>query len=195
MVSQAALQAVKCSDAIAQENKTIITMNRTDFLMPDPMRQPSGEMSAAHDAVAQSGIPEDVAGTTETHGQQVPADAEPGNRTVDSQTPGTEAAQGGEFQLLLETFQSWLAAQGWQPSLPILKRSLMSLMLLLVVCIVLRLEGGFVSTVNSIPLLGKGLMLVGLARVALFAKDNLLRQDDRKNLNQRLQQLIRETIG
>ena len=173
-------------------------MTRTDALKPHPMRQFTGETSAdGDDAVARSGMAAEVSGVASPHEQQGPsatADAEE-SRAEESRAPDTGPVQGGEFQLLIEKLQGWLASQGWHPSLPILKRSTRSLGLLIAVCILLRLEGGFVSTLNSIPLLGRALMLLGLLRVALFTNDNLLRQDDRKRLNERLQQLIRETIG
>ena len=183
-------------DAVAEVGKLIITMTMTDSLKPHPMHEPTGERSATgDDAVATSGMPEAVPGATDPHGQEDQPDAAEGSSTDESRAAAAEQTQGGEFQLLLEKLQGWLARQGWQPSLPILKRSTRSLGLLIAVCILLRLEGGLVSTLNSIPLLGRVLLLVGLLRVALFARENLLRQDDRKQLNERLQQLIRETIG
>lgn len=184
-------------DAVAEVSKLIITMTRTDALKPHPMHEPTGERSATgDDAVATSGMPEAVPGAAGPHEQEGRRpDAAEGSSADESRAAEAEQTQGGEFQLLLEKLQDWLARQGWQPSLPILKRSTRSLGLLIAVCVLLRLEGGLVSTLNSIPLLGRVLLLVGLLRVALFARENLLRQDDRKRLNERLQQLIRETIG
>jgi len=103
--------------------------------------------------------------------------------------------EGGEFQALLGLLQGWIDQQGWSLSLKSLGRPIRNLFLLIAALVVFQLVSGIAEALNSIPLLGNALMLVGLVQIAVFTRHNLLRQSDRQNLRQRINTLLDDTFG
>lgn len=114
-------------------------------------------------------------------------------------TPTSEQSggkdEGGEFQALLDLLQSWVDQQGWNLSLKSLGRPIRNLFLLIAALVVFQLISGVAEALNSIPLLGNALMLVGLVQIAIFTRHNLLRQSDRQNLRKRINTLLEDTFG
>ena len=96
--------------------------------------------------------------------------------------PGANEAEGGEWHLLVEKLNKWLAEaklmELWQQSQRPLKLLGGALGLLLL----LQLTGAVLGTLDAIPMLPRLLQLTGLIYLCLFASRRLVRSDERRNL-------------
>jgi hypothetical protein len=96
--------------------------------------------------------------------------------------PGANEAEGGEWHLLVEKLNKWLAdaklMELWQQSQRPLKLLGGALGLLLL----LQLTGAVLGTLDAIPMLPRLLQLTGLIYLCLFASRRLVRSDERRNL-------------
>ncbi len=96
--------------------------------------------------------------------------------------PGANETEGGEWHLLVEKLNKWLAEaklmELWQQSQRPLKLLGGALGLLLL----LQLTGAVLGTLDAIPMLPRLLQLTGLIYLCLFASRRLVRSDERRNL-------------
>ena len=96
--------------------------------------------------------------------------------------PGANETEGGEWHLLVEKLNKWLAdaklMELWQQSQRPLKLLGGALGLLLL----LQLTGAVLGTLDAIPMLPRLLQLTGLIYLCLFASRRLVRSDERRNL-------------
>ncbi|MBU6250132.1 MAG: hypothetical protein KGO47_03060 [Cyanobacteria bacterium REEB417] len=108
---------------------------------------------------------------------------EPAARAEHGQTIRAEHGQAsGEWQLLLSRLNDWVATADasdlWERS----RRPLTFAGLLLGGLILLRVYGAVIHTIDSFPLMGGLLELVGVIWLSRFAVDRLLRRSDRQEL-------------
>ena len=96
--------------------------------------------------------------------------------------PSSSDSEGGEWHLLMEKLNAWLAdaklMELWQQSQRPLKLVGGALALLLV----LQLTSAVLGTLDAIPMLPRLLQLTGLIYVVLFASRRLVRSDERRSL-------------
>ena len=96
--------------------------------------------------------------------------------------PNASDSEGGEWHLLMEKLNAWLAdaklMELWQQSQRPLKLVGGALALLLV----LQLTGAVLGTLDAIPMLPRLLQLTGLIYLVLFASRRLVRSDERRSL-------------
>lgn len=96
--------------------------------------------------------------------------------------PNASDSEGGEWHLLMEKLNAWLAdaklMELWQQSQRPLKLVGGALALLLV----LQLTGAVLGTLDGIPMLPRLLQLTGLIYLTLFASRRLVRSDERRSL-------------
>ena len=96
--------------------------------------------------------------------------------------PSSSDSEGGEWHLLMEKLNAWLAdaklMELWQQSQRPLKLVGGALALLLV----LQLTGAVLGTLDGIPMLPRLLQLTGLIYLTLFASRRLVRSDERRSL-------------
>ena len=96
--------------------------------------------------------------------------------------PSASDGEGGEWHLLMEKLNAWLAdaklMELWQQSQRPLKLVGGALALLLV----LQLTGAVLGTLDGIPMLPRLLQLTGLIYLTLFASRRLVRSDERRSL-------------
>ena len=96
--------------------------------------------------------------------------------------PSASDGEGGEWHLLMEKLNAWLAdaklMELWQQSQRPLKLVGGALALLLV----LQLTSAVLGTLDAIPMLPRLLQLTGLIYVVLFASRRLVRSDERRSL-------------
>jgi hypothetical protein len=112
--------------------------------------------------------------------------------------PAARAEHGqasGEWQLLLSRLNAWVATADasdlWERS----KRPLTVAGWLLGGLIVLRVYGAVIHTIDSLPLMGGLLELVGVIWLSRFAVDRLLRRSDRQELLAALQTRWHRFLG
>ena len=126
-----------------------------------PAPAPTPELPAPEPPAAESPIASTVS---------VPAD------------PSSSDSEGGEWHLLMEKLNAWLAdaklMELWQQSQRPLKLVGGALALLLV----LQLTGAVLGTLDGIPMLPRLLQLTGLIYLTLFASRRLVRSDERRSL-------------
>ena len=96
--------------------------------------------------------------------------------------PGASDSDGGEWHLLMEKLNAWLAdaklMELWQQSQRPLKLVGGALSLLLV----LQLTSAVLGTLDAIPMLPRLLQLTGLIYLVLFTSRRLVRSDERRSL-------------
>lgn len=96
--------------------------------------------------------------------------------------PGAKAAEGGEFQLLLDKLSGLLGDTDlnavWQQS----QRPLKLLGVAMVVIVALQLTSAVLDTLGGIPMLPRLLELVGLVWLLMFGSQRLLRSDRRQQV-------------
>jgi hypothetical protein len=96
--------------------------------------------------------------------------------------PGATAAEGGEFDLLIEKLRSWLdeadLAGHWQR----LRGPLKGVALLLVAVLALRLYARVVGTLYAIPVVSGLLELTGLLYLIWFGSTRLVRTSERERV-------------
>ena len=151
------------------------------------MTPESNSETAAQDAVtpapAAQPTPEAPAPVEPTPVVETPAAESPIASTVSVPAdPNASDSEGGEWHLLMEKLNAWLAdaklMELWQQSQRPLKLVGGALALLLV----LQLTSAVLGTLDAIPMLPRLLQLTGLIYVVLFASRRLVRSDERRSL-------------
>ena len=147
----------------------------------------SNSETAAQEAVtpapATEPTPEAAAPVEATPVVETPAAESPIASTVSVPAdPSASDGEGGEWHLLMEKLNAWLAdaklMELWQQSQRPLKLVGGALALLLV----LQLTSAVLGTLDAIPMLPRLLQLTGLIYVVLFASRRLVRSDERRSL-------------
>ena len=144
---------------------------------PDPFTASQSEPTA-EEAAAPAPAP-----TPEPPAPEPPAADSPIASTVSVPAdPSASGSEGGEWHLLMEKLNAWLAdaklMELWQQSQRPLKLVGGALALLLV----LQLTGAVLGTLDGIPMLPRLLQLTGLIYLTLFASRRLVRSDERHSL-------------
>ena len=144
---------------------------------PDPFTA-SQSAPTAEEAAAAAPTP-----TPEPPAPEPPAAESPIASTVSVPAdPSSSDSEGGEWHLLMEKLNAWLAdaklMELWQQSQRPLKLVGGALALLLV----LQLTGAVLGTLDGIPMLPRLLQLTGLIYLTLFASRRLVRSDERRSL-------------
>ena len=151
----------------------------------------SNSETAAQEAVtpapATEPTPEAAAPVEPTPVVETPAAESPIASTVSVPAdPSASDGEGGEWHLLMEKLNAWLAdaklMELWQQSQRPLKLVGGALALLLV----LQLTSAVLGTLDAIPMLPRLLQLTGLIYVVLFASRRLVRSDERRSLIERV---------
>ena len=151
------------------------------------MTPESNSETAAQEAVtpapATEPTPEAPAPVEPTPVVEAPAAESPIASTVSVPAdPNASDSEGGEWHLLMEKLNAWLAdaklMELWQQSQRPLKLVGGALALLLV----LQLTSAVLGTLDAIPMLPRLLQLTGLIYVVLFASRRLVRSDERRSL-------------
>ena len=151
------------------------------------MTPESNSETAAQEAVtpapATEPTPEAPAPVEPTPVVETPAAESPIASTVSVPAdPNASDSEGGEWHLLMEKLNAWLAdaklMELWQQSQRPLKLVGGALALLLV----LQLTSAVLGTLDAIPMLPRLLQLTGLIYVVLFASRRLVRSDERRSL-------------
>ena len=96
--------------------------------------------------------------------------------------PSASDGEGGEWHLLMEKLNGWLAEaklmELWQQS----QRPLKLLGGALALLLMLQLTSAVLGTLDAIPMLPRLLQLTGLIYLVLFASRRLVRSDERRSL-------------
>ena len=151
------------------------------------MTPESNSETAAQEAVtpapATEPTPEAPAPVEPTPVVETPAAESPIASTVSVPAdPNASDSEGGEWHLLMEKLNAWLAdaklMELWQQSQRPLKLVGGALALLLV----LQLTSAVLGTLDAIPMLPRLLQLTGLIYMVLFASRRLVRSDERRSL-------------
>ena len=127
--------------------------------------------------------PEPAAPVEQSAAVEPPAPESPIASTVSVPAdPGASDSDGGEWHLLMEKLNAWLAdaklMELWQQSQRPLKLVGVALGLLLV----LQLTSAVLGTLDAIPMLPRLLQLTGLIYLVLFTSRRLVRSDERRSL-------------
>ena len=151
------------------------------------MTPESNSETAAQEAVtpapATEPTPEAPAPVEPTPVVETPAAESPIASTVSVPAdPNASDSEGGEWHLLMEKLNAWLAdaklMELWQQSQRPLKLVGGALGLLLV----LQLTSAVLGTLDAIPMLPRLLQLTGLIYLVLFTSRRLVRSDERRSL-------------
>ncbi len=179
-------------------------MESTPGMQPqdDPMQSAEGPSPSPAEPEAVSSAPtpdpftasqsaptaEEVAAAAPTPTPEPPAPEPPAAESPIASTvsvpadPSSSDSEGGEWHLLMEKLNAWLAdaklMELWQQSQRPLKLVGGALALLLV----LQLTGAVLGTLDGIPMLPRLLQLTGLIYLTLFASRRLVRSDERRSL-------------
>ena len=179
-------------------------MESTPGMQPqdDPMQSAEGPSPSPAEPEAVSSAPtpdpftasqsaptaEEVAAAAPTPTPEPPAPEPPAAESPIASTvsvpadPSASDSEGGEWHLLMEKLNAWLAdaklMELWQQSQRPLKLVGGALALLLV----LQLTGAVLGTLDGIPMLPRLLQLTGLIYLTLFASRRLVRSDERRSL-------------
>ncbi|KEF41213.1 MAG: hypothetical protein ER33_12670 [Cyanobium sp. CACIAM 14] len=112
---------------------------------------------------------------------------EPGIASTLEVPPLEGAAQsggegGGEFELLLQKLRDWFASGELQAQWQRIRGPLKGLAILIGVILLLRVYASLIGTLDSLPLVGGLLELVGLIAVTRFSLTRLVRKSDREQV-------------
>jgi len=99
---------------------------------------------------------------------------------VGSADPAGEG--GGEFDLLLQKIRDWFASGELQAQWQRFRGPLKGLAILIGVVLLLRVYASLIGTLDSLPLVGGLLELVGLIAVTRFTATRLVRKSDREQV-------------
>ena len=157
-------------------------MESTPEITPESNSETAAE-EAVTPAPASEPTPEAPAPVEPTPVVETPAAESPIASTVSVPAdPSASDSEGGEWHLLMEKLNAWLAdaklMELWQQSQRPLKLVGGALALLLV----LQLTSAVLGTLDAIPMLPRLLQLTGLIYVVLFASRRLVRSDERRSL-------------
>lgn len=155
-------------------------MESTPEMTPDPKSESTAD-EAVTPAPATDPTPEPPA--PEPPVVEAPAADSPIASTVSVPAdPSASDSEGGEWHLLMEKLNGWLAdaklMELWQQS----QRPLKLLGGALALLLVLQLTSAVLGTLDAIPMLPRLLQLTGLIYLVLFASRRLVRSDERRSL-------------
>ncbi|MEA5391124.1 CAAD domain-containing protein [Cyanobium gracile UHCC 0139] len=91
----------------------------------------------------------------------------------------TDGEGGGEFELLLQKIKDWLGSGELQAQWQRFRGPLKGLAILIGVVLLLRVYASLIGTLDSLPLVGGLLELVGLIAALRFTATRLVRKSDR----------------
>ncbi|WP_216910052.1 CAAD domain-containing protein [Synechococcus sp. CCY 0621] len=89
---------------------------------------------------------------------------------------------GGEFELLLQKIKDWLGSGELQAQWQRFRGPLKGLAILVGVVLLLRVYASLIGTLDSLPLVGGLLELVGLIAVTRFTVTKMVRKSDREQV-------------
>ncbi len=92
------------------------------------------------------------------------------------------AEGGGEFELLLQKIRDWIGSGELQARWQRFRGPLKGLGILIGVVLLLRVYASLIGTLDSLPLVGGLLELVGLIAVTRFSFTRLVRKSDREQV-------------
>lgn len=153
----------------------VVNSNPTPAPYPESNSEPTAEEATTP--------PPAPAPTPEPPAPEPPAADSPIASTVSVPAdPSASDSEGGEWHLLMEKLNGWLAdaklMELWQQS----QRPLKLLGGALALLLVLQLTGAVLGTLDAIPMLPRLLQLTGLIYLVLFASRRLVRSDERRSL-------------
>jgi len=115
--------------------------------------------------------------------QSLTSDVEPGiAATLEVPALEGEADSGGEFELLLQKIRDWFGSGELQAQWQRIQGPLKGLAILVGLLLALRVYGSLIHTLESLPLVGGLLELVGLIAVTRFSATKLVRRSDREQV-------------
>lgn len=97
-------------------------------------------------------------------------------------SPDPAADGGGEFELLLQKIKDWLGSGELQAQWQRFRGPLKGLAILIGVVLLLRVYASLIGTMDSLPLVGGLLELVGLIAVTRFTVTKMVRKSDREQV-------------
>jgi hypothetical protein len=97
-------------------------------------------------------------------------------------SPDPAADGGGEFELLLQKIKDWLGSGELQTQWQRFRGPLKGLAILIGVVLLLRVYASLIGTLDSLPLVGGLLELVGLIAVTRFTFTKMVRKSDREQV-------------
>ncbi|MCP9930009.1 CAAD domain-containing protein [Cyanobium sp. AMD-g] len=97
-------------------------------------------------------------------------------------SPDPAADGGGEFELLLQKIKDWLGSGELQAQWQRFRGPLKGLAILIGVILLLRVYASLIGTLDSLPLVGGLLELVGLIAVTRFTVTKMVRKSDREQV-------------
>ncbi len=158
---------------------------------PSPVPEESPAAGRPEEAVPGAEAPPAVAIPVEAAQPESPrpeAEPEPGI-TATLEVPALEATAGGagaegggEFDLLLEKIRDWFDSGELKAQWQRLQGPLKGLAILVGVVLLLRVYGSLIHTLDSLPLVGGLLELVGLITLTRFSLTRLVRKSDREQV-------------
>jgi hypothetical protein len=95
---------------------------------------------------------------------------------------GESAEGGGEFDLLLQKIREWFNSGELQAQWQRLRGPLRGLAILIGVVVLLRVYASLIGTIDSLPVVGGLLELVGLIALTRFSLTRLVRRSDREQV-------------
>lgn len=97
-------------------------------------------------------------------------------------SPDPAADGGGEFELLLQKIKDWLGSGELQAQWQRFRGPLKGLAILIGGVLLLRVYASLIGTLDSLPLVGGLLELVGLIAVTRFTVTKMVRKSDREQV-------------
>ncbi|MCP9785684.1 CAAD domain-containing protein [Cyanobium sp. N5-Cardenillas] len=97
-------------------------------------------------------------------------------------SPDPAADGGGEFELLLQKIRDWLGSGELQAQWQRFRGPLKGLAILIGVVLLLRVYTSLIGTLDSLPLVGGLLELVGLIAAVRFTITKMVRKSDREQV-------------
>ncbi len=97
-------------------------------------------------------------------------------------SPDPSADGGGEFELLLQKIKDWLGSGELQAQWQRFRGPLKGLAILIGVVLLLRVYASLIGTLDSLPLVGGLLELVGLIAAVRFTITKMVRKSDREQV-------------
>ena len=170
-------------DPMQSEKGTSPSPAEPDVVSSNPTPAPYPESNSEPTAEEATTPPPAPAPTPEPPAPEAPAADSPIASTVSVPAdPSASDGEGGEWHLLMEKLNGWLAEaklmELWQQS----QRPLKLLGGALALLLVLQLTSAVLGTLDAIPMLPRLLQLTGLIYLVLFTSRRLVRSDERRSL-------------
>ena len=144
---------------------------------------PGAEAPAAEAMPSKAPEPESPQPAGEQGEPRAPASPPPWrSRLLEAAAGGAGSEGGGEFDLLLEKIRAWFDSGELKAQWQRLQGPLKGLAILVGVVLLLRVYASLISTLDSLPLMGGLLELVGLITLTRFSLTRLVRKSDREQV-------------